>query len=330
MTVLTIIFIILAVIGLLAGIGGKIAANSSGLMESEREGAKRASKIGLVVAPLACIGAFLTSSVQVVEANHVGIPVFLGTVGDELKPGLHFVNPFSDINVFDTRNVTSSRLARLDEGDKAKSDCVLVFDGSRAKTCIDISLVLSLKDGNVTNLFKQYQDFESARDKQIRTSTDDAAIKTYREFTTDEIAIGYKLVLGEDGKPTGKKILLDEVFESKLKPKIEKIGYELLSFQLGLPDLTDKTVEDAYLATIAAKEKLKTAKLDKAAAAIKTEEGIAVAAGKAQEARELTSALTPEILADRYIAAIAKAGTVVVPSGASPIINLPQVAKTGE
>lgn len=67
----------------------------------------------------------------------------------------------------------------------------------------------------------------------------------------------------------------------------------------------------------------------KEAAAIKTEEGIAVAAGKAQEARELTSALTPEILADRYIAAIAKAGTVVVPSGASPIINLPQVAKTG-
>ena len=329
MTVLTIIFIILGVIGLLFGIGGKIASNSSGLMESEREGAKRASKIGLAIAPLAFIAAFITSSVQVVEANHVGIPVFLGTIGDELQPGLHFVNPFSDVNVFDTRNVTSSRLSRLAEGDKAGSDCVLVFDGSRAKTCVDVTLVLSLKDGNVVNLFKQYQDFESARDKQIRTSTDDAAIKTYREFTTDEIAAGYRLELGEDGKPTGKKILLDEVFENNLKPRINKIGYELLSFQLGLPDLMNETVEEAYNATIAAKEKIKEAKFNKEAAAIKTQEGIAVAAGKAQEARELTSALTPEILADRYIAAISKAGTVVVPSGASPIINLPQVAKTG-
>lgn len=110
---------------------------------------KSAGTLGLVIALLACIGAFVTSSVQIVEANHVGIPVFMGSIGDELKPGLHFVNPFSDIHTFDTRNVISSRLARLNEGDKAESDCVVVLDGSRAKTCVDVSLVLSLKNGNV-------------------------------------------------------------------------------------------------------------------------------------------------------------------------------------
>ena len=110
----------------------------------------------------------------------------------------------------------------MNEGDKAGSDCVLVFDGSRAKVCADISFVLSLKDGNVIDLFKQYQDFESARDKLLRTYTDSAAISTYNQFSTDEVFLGYKKEVDENGKPTGKKILLYDVLKRELEPAVKK------------------------------------------------------------------------------------------------------------
>ena len=98
MTVLTVIFIILAVIGFIIGISAKMGA--FGGSESEKAEDKKLGTMFLIGGILLAGAAFVTSSVQIVEANHVGIPVFMGSIGDELKPGLHFVNPFSDIHVF--------------------------------------------------------------------------------------------------------------------------------------------------------------------------------------------------------------------------------------
>ena len=59
------------------------------------------------------------STVRVVPANHVGIPTEFGNIKTSLDSGIHFVTPWTDVNLFSTRMQESSMLAPVDAGVKS-------------------------------------------------------------------------------------------------------------------------------------------------------------------------------------------------------------------
>lgn len=89
----------------------------------------------LVIIPGAC-------SVTAIPAGHVGVQVLFGEVYDEtLEPGVHFVNPFSNVYEMDTRTKEVKESANVPSK-----------EGLAVHT--DVSILYALSKQNAKNVFK--------------------------------------------------------------------------------------------------------------------------------------------------------------------------------
>lgn len=85
------------------------------------------------------------STVRIVDAGEVGIPVTFGTVGEPLEQGVAFTNPFATVNKMSVRteNYTASGDAAIE---------VLGRDGATAG--VHITLLYHLDEGEAGNVFR--------------------------------------------------------------------------------------------------------------------------------------------------------------------------------
>ena len=282
---------------------------------------------GVFISVVICAVCLLYSSVEVVQSNSVELPITFGKVGAPMKSGLHLKNPFTKVAAYDTRNVTSARLADKNEGDLKKWDCVQALDANRAEVCIDLTLVARLDPNSVGMLYKQYKDFDDAKGNMIRRAADAAVIKIARDFSVDELSRGFRMV-------NESKVYFQNELEPEFEKALEKIGFDIVSLNIGKPYLIDPELLKAYNETLKATESAKRAieirkqQLTEAETArLKAELDAKTAIIKAQgiaDARNAEAAsLTPAALQKLYIEAIDKAGTVIVTDGKTYLMLAP-------
>ena len=309
--VLTIIGLVIFAIGLLAY-----------LLFKDEDGAASFPILGAII----CAICLLITSTEVVQSNSVELPVTFGKVGKPMEPGFHLKNPFTSVRTYDTRNVTSARLSAENEGDQNKRDCVEALDVSRAEICVDLTLVAHLNPSSVGMLYKQYKDFDDAKNKMIRRATDAAVIKVARDFSVDELNRGFRM-------ENESKVYFQDELESYLKDALNKIGFNIASLNIGKTYLTNPKLLEAYNQTLEAtesakraietrKQQLAEAETAKQKAKLDAETAIIKAQGVADARNVEAASLTPAALTKAWIDAISKSGTIIVTDGAKTDLML--------
>lgn len=137
--------------------------------------------VALVVAVIAIIGAVVAgffSSFTTVDANTVGIVTAYGQPVGTVDSGPHMLAPWDSVDPFTTRVQVTDRKAGP-EGDTPTADCVQVNLKSGAQACADMTIRYVINSSDAVDLWKRYGDFDTVRDKLLRSATDNAAKIVY-------------------------------------------------------------------------------------------------------------------------------------------------------
>src|SRR6185436_7949807 len=98
----------------------------------------------------------LTACVIQIDVGHVGVQKLFGKVQNNvLQSGLHFINPFVDVERMDvkTQNYTMSGLH--DEGQKSGDDAIRVLTTDGLEVTIDLSVLYRVVPDNAPRLLQQ-------------------------------------------------------------------------------------------------------------------------------------------------------------------------------
>jgi regulator of protease activity HflC (stomatin/prohibitin superfamily) len=116
-----------------------------------------------------------------VSANSVGIETKFGRPVGTLQSGLHFLAPWADVQEFSTRVQVTDRQQSA-QGDVPGADCVQVNLKGGASACADVAVRYVINPTDAIDLWRRYGDFDTVRDRLLRTATDNAAKLVYGQF----------------------------------------------------------------------------------------------------------------------------------------------------
>jgi regulator of protease activity HflC (stomatin/prohibitin superfamily) len=177
-------FIVAAILATI-GVAGVIAAVVKRDDRDVRVGATGVAVIGLV---LAGIVGFASSFTQV-DANTVGIVTSFGQPVGTVDSGPHLLAPWDSVDPFSTRVQVTDRKAGP-EGDTPTADCVQVNLKGGAGACADMTIRYVVNASDAVDLWKRYGDFDTVRDKLLRSATDNAAKIVYGEYQPQDAISG--------------------------------------------------------------------------------------------------------------------------------------------
>ncbi|MHA8054097.1 prohibitin family protein [Aquirufa sp. OSTEICH-129A] len=113
----------------------------------------KAFKIGGIA--LAGLGLF-SSTVKQIEAGEVGVQSLFGSVKPQvLNSGLNFVNPLSNIYIFDSKTQNYTMSGVHDEGDKSGDDAIRVLTADGLEVIVDLTVLFKISSQEAPNIFKK-------------------------------------------------------------------------------------------------------------------------------------------------------------------------------
>lgn len=190
MSGLLITCLVLAAVAVLAGIGAALTSSAGG------------KGLAAIAGVLSVLFLFL-ASFDTIETRHVGVLVAFGKASDKpLKNGFHWHNPAYTVHEFDAtlqpQNFTE---------DVTKDGCqgITVRLGNGTTACTDVTLQWNIDgDGNVPELYRQYQSFERINDnlvhQQLRVALNNA-FGTFDPFAALKAAADAQLAAADPKAP---------------------------------------------------------------------------------------------------------------------------------
>lgn len=269
------------------------------------------------------LGALLgfLSTIRIVDANTVGIPVTVGHIGEPMQPGFQFTAPWTEVHQFSTRAQELSMLAAADEGDKSKDDSIEVRGSDGYKMNVDITIRYFIEPDAASRLFRLVGDENGVKQKLVRPDVRDRVRVAFAEFTSEE------------GYTSARDAIVAALLED-LTPRMAAHGLKIESIQIRnvMPDpvlsqaISDRAAarEKALQAEIDQKRQITEAETRKQVAERDAAAQITAAQGEAEANRILNESLTPELLLLRQIEALEKANTVYITPGTSLIVQQPK------
>jgi regulator of protease activity HflC (stomatin/prohibitin superfamily) len=321
--------IALFVVGLVLVLGGGAIARSMaqqpGFPANRRPPNLRA--LGLL-ALVAGVVIPVATSVRVIGATEVGIPVTFGKIGKPLNPGFNIVLPWTEITAFSTRLQVSDMNRNSGEGDRNGDDSVTVLSSEGGELNIDVTVRYAVQPNRAADLFRRVRSMEGVRDIIVRPETRSLMRNVYSRYTAEQ---GYtterekieRIVFEELAaklKPQG--LLLDEVSVRDIRPADQIL--QAINRKLEATQAAERAKIEQSRALTEAETRRRVAETDKQARVI-------AAQGEAEANSILQETLSPELLKAREIEAIANNGnTVLYPFGQpiSPFVDTRGTART--
>lgn len=261
--------------------------------------------IALAVAVLAFIGGIglvFASIANTVPANSVGIVVAYGQQVGTVDSGFHLLAPWDSVDTFSTQVQTTQRLAGA-EGDTPGADCVQVNLKGGANACADISIRYQINPSDAVDLWKNYGDFDTVRNKLLRSATDNAAKIVYGQYAPQDA------ISGEAIPEITTKL------ESELHRQLTHSGLTLDAVapgQLHLDPQVQQRINDI---------------LNAQTATAVAQQNLAKNLAQAQANQALSNSLTNQIIAQECIEAAKEIKPAVFNcfggSSATPLVNIP-------
>lgn len=148
---------------------GILALVASFILQKNHEYGRYA-KVVRGISFLIILAGILIKSVVQIEPGQVGVKSLFGKVQDDiLKSGLHFINPFVEVERLDikTQNYTMSGVQ--DEGMKTGDDAIRVLTADGLEVTIDLTVLYKLLPSEAPKLIKETGN--DYRDKIVRPLT---------------------------------------------------------------------------------------------------------------------------------------------------------------
>lgn len=204
--------------------------------------------IGAIVFGVGLLVLFFTMFTTV-NANTVGIVTAFGQPVGTANSGAHMLAPWDSVDSFSTQVQVTQRLAGP-QGDVPGADCVQVNLKGGAAACADVTIRYVINPNDAVDLWKRYGDFDTVRDKLLRSATDNAAKIVYGEYAPQDAISG-------DALPAITKAVTDE-----LSKQLSQSGLTLVAVapgQLHLDPAVQSRINDilnAQTATTVAQQNL--------------------------------------------------------------------------
>ncbi len=255
----------------------------------------------------------VASMAKIVDPGQAGVVILFGKTQDYALPsGLHFINPFADVQTMEvrTRNYTMSGVG--DEGQKKGDDAIPVITSDGLTVKLDATIFYHLTQEKVPTIYKEIGlDVEGIIIRgQIRTSLRDAAAgltatelyTSHRQAFVDNVSKTLKVAFAERG------IVLEQ----------------MLLRNVLLPEQITRAINDKIAADQDAQKMTFVLQKEKQEAERKRIE----AEGQARAQQIVSASLTPQILEYQRIQAlryIGEKGNLIISGsgGATPLIQVP-------
>jgi regulator of protease activity HflC (stomatin/prohibitin superfamily) len=255
---------------------------------------------------------FTTSMARVVSPGHAGVVVLFGRVKDGVLPsGLHFVNPFSDVEELEIRTRSYTMSGVHEEGQKAGDDSIAVITSDGLTVKLDATVLYALEQARCAEIFRNLgpQVEDRIIRPEIRTALrDNAATYSATELYT-----------------TKRGLYVDQVTKA-LKPTFDRRGIvldQVLLRNVLLPDQITRAINDKIAADQEAQKMTYVLQKEKQEAERKRIE----AEGQARAQQIVSASLTPQILEYQRIQALRaigdKGNLIISGTGGTPLIQVP-------
>lgn len=323
--------LVFLVLGVLVALFGRLRIparpNRNGVIEPERKVSLRAAGLGMAVLGLALS---VGSSVKLVGATDIGVPVTFGKVGEPMRSGIHLVAPWTEINTFSIRFQQSDMSQTSTEGDRATNDGVEVLSSEGGRMILDVTVRYAIDPAQAGTLFRTVGSMDGIRERIVRPDvraymrdvysryTAEEGYASKREAVATEAEDGIKALLGKRGITVDAVKVRNITLEANLQAQITQ--------KLEAKQAAERALIEQQKAQTEAETRRKVAETDAQAAVV-------AAKGQAEANTILSSSLTPELLKAKEIEAITNNGnTVLYPYGqpVSPIVDSRSGANAGD
>lgn len=232
---------------------------------------------GIAVIIIAII-MFFTTWFNTVQANTVAIITSYGEPVGTADAGLHVLPPWDSLSTFSTQIQVTQRLAGP-QGDVPGADCVQVNLKGGASACADITIRYVINPQDAVALWQRYGDFDTVRDKLLRSATDNAAKIVYGQYIPQDAISG-------DAIPA-----IATNLQSELSKQLEQSGLTLVAVAPGQLHL-DPSVQERINEILNAQTATSVA-----------QQNLAKNTAQAQANAALSNSLTTQILEQQCIEA---------------------------
>lgn len=271
---------------------------------------------GILAALLGGLFFFFATSYSVDQGEAKVMKDWTGViVGEPVStPGLHWKAPWVDAIDFNIRNQLAVFLGKGNEqynGSPTNGPQITFNDKDGVSGNMDLVVLYSIKPDHVKELVSQYANQDDFRTKvieqDIRSVPRDIPGKySTIEMLTDRVSVADDIRTALEAEWKDKGIVIEDV-------SIQEIRYS---------KSVKQRFEDAQNAQT---EVVKAqAELDKAS--IDAQQQVVQAKAQADANALLSKSLTPQILQQRWIDAVAKSGTIIVPQDFTALGNLAPTA----
>lgn len=330
-----IVLFILGVIVVLSGLGAvfyKQTVRPSGrtrLGEPEESYSQRPFALLGALGVIVGLALMVLSSLFIVRATEVAVPVKLGTPGEPLSNGLKFRAPWSKLSRFETR-VQDTEI----EVGTTGSDGGALKLNTRVRYSIKLGLegTETTPGCSVADLFRSVRNEDALEARIVRGGTEQVVRDAFRQFP------GFAAYT--TAQPQARQIVLDELRPYFAKNCVELVDFLILNAEAD-PSVASAaaSAQAAALRTVEASEaarkleidtkssnakRVSDAETDRKVANEKADGQVEVARKQAEANETLAKSLTPEVLMAQYIDAIEKsANRIIITDGSLPQLTLP-------
>lgn len=268
-------------------------------------------------AALGILFTIFASTFSVDTGSSVVLKDWTGVVADDAvtAAGIHTKAPWQDDIAWDIKNqdVTfTGDGTTTHNGQQVAGAEITVIDKDGISANMDIQVLFSIKADKVVDLTKGYANQDDFEIKVVENDVksiprDVASTFTTVEMFEDRTSLKAKISDALEKAWADKGVLVDNV-------NIHGIRY---------PEDVQKRFKDAQNAQTDLLKAETDAKTAKTKAQGEADAAIAKANGEAEANRLLAASLTPEVLKQRYIDALSKANTIIVPDDFTSLGQIP-------
>lgn len=278
---------------------------------------------GIVVGLLGFLFFMFSASFTVDQGEAKVMKDWTGVVVGEpvATPGIHWKEPWVDAVEFDIRNQLAVFLGDGNQqynGSPTNGPQITFTDKDGVSGNMDLVILYSIKAESTTELVKDYANQDDFRTKVIEQDIRSIPRDITGKFTTirmltDRVEVANEIRDALEAEWKDKGITIEDV-------SIQEIRYS---------DAVKARFEEAQNAqtdVVKANAALEKAKIDAqqqvALAEAEATAAVAKARGQAEANAILSASLTPQILQQRWIDAVAGSGTIIVPQDFTSLGNL--------
>lgn len=269
--------------------------------------------LALLVAGLVLL---LLSSLRVIGATAIGIPVTFGTVGEPLRSGIHLVQPWTFINELDLRLTEYTMTRADDEGAVGGDDSIEVISSDQGRLIVDATVRYAVDPESAEDVFRRLGTTdEQFQIKAVRPEARSALREVATQFRAVELVSERRTEFGD-------------AIEEEIRARLAPLG--IVVNGVALRDVTpSEELQAAADAKLQQEQTNDRAELEQIEAEVRATIRRTEAQGEADANRILSQSLTPELLARLQIEAYDEGSVFVVPEGGANLLLQPPAAQPG-